>query len=289
MTSPLLRNTVGCEDHFSSIGRIFVHLTHGLWAVVSAAVRYLLKTPPLWIPLLCLGIFTLIFRLTDADLFLARLFFREGGGDSAWPLGSAQPWLWLYNYGIYPAWMLGVGGLAVWLSAFFWKKVRPIRDEGLFFVLLLIIGPGVFVNWVSKPYCGRPRPHLTRQFGGEKDFLPVFVTGENLDGDCNSFPSGHAAMGFYLMAPAFVLYRRRPGWAAAFLLLGLAAGCTIGIARMAAGAHFASDVIWAGGFVYFTGLLLAACFRFNSRGNQRETHQIGTGLCADASSPHGSD
>ena len=57
------------------------------------------------------------------------------------------------------------------------------------------------------------------------------------------------------MAPAFFLYRRRNGWALAFLLLGLFAGCLIGMARMAAGGHFASDVIWAGGFVYFTGLI----------------------------------
>jgi membrane-associated PAP2 superfamily phosphatase len=73
-------------------------------------------------------------------------------------------------------------------------------------------------------------------------------------------------MGFYLMAPAFVLYRRRTGWAAAFLLFGLIAGGTIGLARMAAGAHFASDIVWAGGFVYFTGLIVAAPFRFSRRG-----------------------
>jgi membrane-associated PAP2 superfamily phosphatase len=127
---------------------------------------------------------------------------------------------------------------------------------------MLMLGPGVVVNCICKPYCGRPRPHLTREFGGEKDFLPVFTMGENLAGDCNSFPSGHASTGFYLMAPAFVLYQRRNGWAAFFLILGLAAGVTIGVARMAAGGHFASDVIWAGGVVYFTGLLLAGIFRF---------------------------
>ncbi len=140
--------------------------------------------------------------------------------------------------------MLGVVGLAVWLLAFFWKKVRPIRDEGLFFALMLLLGPGIMVNCISKPYCGRPRPHLTKQFGGGKDFLPLFVTGGNLEGDCNSFPSGHASMGFFLMAPAFVLYRRRLGWAVVFLFLGLIAGCTIGVARMAAGAILPAT--WSG-------------------------------------------
>jgi membrane-associated PAP2 superfamily phosphatase len=64
------------------------------------------------------------------------------------------------------------------------------------------------------------------------------------------------------MAPAFFLYRRQERWAAAFLLLGIAAGAIMGVTRMAAGGHFVSDIIWAGAIVYFTGLTLAAIFRF---------------------------
>jgi membrane-associated PAP2 superfamily phosphatase len=264
-----LKNTVACEGHFPCLGGVLAHALRGVWGLAIAPVRYLLKTPPLWIPLVLLAVITLFFRLTDADLTLAQLFFNDAGSGSRWPLGDAEPWRWLYDYGIYPAWILGGGGLAVWLLSFFWKKMQPFRKEGLFFALMLLIGPGILVN-CTKPFCGRPRPHLTERFGGKMDFLPVLATGENLKGDCNSFPSGHASTGFYLMAPAFVLYRRRPGWAAAFLLLGLAAGITIGIARMAAGAHFASDVIWAGGFVYFTGLILAGIFRFDAHGAKQK-------------------
>ena len=49
-----------------------------------------------------------------------------------------------------------------------------------------------------------------------------------------------------------------------FLMLGLLSGGIIGLARMAAGSHFASDVIWSGGVVYFTALALAVLFRFGS-------------------------
>jgi lipid A 4'-phosphatase len=241
---------------------------------VCPLVQYLLKKPPLWIPLALLAVLTLIFRFTNLDLYLAGLFFNAKSPNSPWPLGNTEPWLWLYRYGIYPAWILGMGGLAVWLLSFSWKKLQPIRREGLFLALMLIIGPGILVNGLCKPYCGRPRPILTKPFGGEKDFLLVLSMGNNVKGDCNSFPSGHATTGFYLMAPAFVLYRRRPGWAAAFLLFGLAAGFTMGIARMAAGGHFASDVIWAGGIVYFTGLTLAGIFKFGMRGK-----------CSDSFSP----
>ena len=93
-----------------------------------------------------------------------------------------------------------------------------------------------------------------------REFLPVWQRGGGQED--SSFPSGHAAMGFYLMAPALVCYRRRPGLAAAFLLLGLAGGAVIGMARIVAGCHFPSDVLWAGGLIYFTALLLAAPFRF---------------------------
>ena len=69
-------------------------------------------------------------------------------------------------------------------------------------------------------------------------------------------------MGFYLIVPAFVCYRRRPWAAAGFLSFGLVYGGVIGLARVVAGGHFPSDVLWAGGIVYFTALALAAPFRF---------------------------
>ena len=98
------------------------------------------------------------------------------------------------------------------------------------------------------------------QFRGERKFLPVLEWGHGQDEA--SFPSGHASMGFYLMAPAFVCYRRRPRLALGFLLLGLISGGIIGMARVVAGGHFPSDIVWAGGVVYFTALALAAPFHF---------------------------
>jgi lipid A 4'-phosphatase len=237
--------------------------------VAREVVRSVVYSPLFWIPLVLLAVATLFFRYSDADLYLARLFYRAES-PLRWPLGFTQPWKWLYNYAIYPAWIIGLSGMAVSMLAIFWKRVQTIRYECFFLGLLLILGPGLLVNSISKPFCGRPRPIQMKLFGGEKEFLPVLSTGENPQYDYDSFPCGHASMGFYLMAPAFVLYRRSKAWAAAFFSIGLAAGCTIGIARMAAGGHFASDVLWAGAFVYFTGLLLAAIFRFDARASLQE-------------------
>ena len=160
---------------------------------------------------------------------------------------------------------MGTGGLVVWIASFLWpRKLECWRDEGLFYGLLLIIGPGILINSVLKPYWGRPRPNALVEFGGQREFLPVWVWGRGQDE--SSFPSGHASMGFCLMAPAFVHYRRRPRLARCFLLLGLLSGCLMGLTRVVAGGHFPSDVLWAGGLIYFTALLIAAPFRFGIRG-----------------------
>jgi lipid A 4'-phosphatase len=223
-----------------------------------------IKNPAVWIPLLILLAATLVFRFTDVDLLLSRPFFvnPQGAPDlqSHWPLKVSEPWRTLYELGVYPAWIIGVGGMLVFLLSFIWSQLEPWRDAGLFFALMLALGPGLLVNGIFKPLWGRPRPHQTIPFGGPREYLPVGEIGKLPQGA--SFPSGHASMGFYLMAPGFVLYRRRPGWAAVFFALGMAGGTIMGIARIVAGSHFASDVVWSAGMVYFTGLGLAALFHF---------------------------
>ena len=224
----------------------------------------MIKRPAIWIPLVLLLTATVIFRFTDADLILSRSYYEYSvaseESQSHWPLTVAQPWRSLYELGVYPAWFIGLGGLLMALASLFWSKLKPYRDAGLFFVLMLALGPGLLVNGIFKPYWGRPRPYQTILFGGTREYLPVGDMGKRLEGA--SFPSGHASMGFYLMAPGFVLYRRRPGWAVMFFALGLVGGTIMGMARIVAGSHFASDVVWSAGMVYFTGLGLSALFHF---------------------------
>ncbi len=226
-------------------------------------------SPAVWIPALVLFVLTAVFRCTDLDMAVVRPFFQGcTPGDQIpdrWPLMNAYPWKALYDFGIYPALLMGAGGLVVWVASFIWPgKLERWRDEGLFYGLLLIIGPGIIINGALKPYWGRPRPNALVCFGGQREFLPVWVYGRGQDE--SSFPSGHASMGFCLMAPAFVHYRRRPRLALCFFLVGLTAGCLMGLTRVVAGGHFPSDVLWAGGLIYFTAILIAAPFRFGIRG-----------------------
>lgn len=121
------------------------------------------------------------------------------------------------------------------------KPLLPLSRVRLAFLLVaLIAGPGLLVHQGFKEYFGRARPTETSAFGGTHDFTLPFVVS---DADSASFVSGHAAMGFYLAAFAFVVPRRRRNMVYAG---GIAAGIFTGLCRVAQGRHFLSDIIFSG-------------------------------------------
>jgi membrane-associated PAP2 superfamily phosphatase len=118
----------------------------------------------------------------------------------------------------------------------------------------MVIGPGIIVNDVFKENWGRPRPRDLVEFGGDRAYVKPWIKSSKEMG--GSFASGHAATGFYLLTPYFLVRARRKAAAAGLVAVGLAYGTVVGLARVAQGAHFLSDVLWALGFVYLTGLAL---------------------------------
>jgi lipid A 4'-phosphatase len=114
------------------------------------------------------------------------------------------------------------------------------------------VGPGILVNGTFKEHWGRPRPREITEFGGKENYVKVWVKG-NTKG--KSFPCGHASMGFYLSIPFLFLRNRHKKWAWIFFIFGTLYGGLIGYARMVAGGHFASDVVWAAGMVWITGIV----------------------------------
>jgi membrane-associated PAP2 superfamily phosphatase len=212
------------------------------------------------IPIAILLILTFILSVTNADLLLAARFYSPAEG---WPWKDVPPWIDLYHYGNIPPLMLGLYGLIVLILGFFMRRLAPYRRIGLFLVVYLVLGPGLVINTVFKDHWGRPRPVEIKNFGGAERYLPVWERG--VAGRDKSFPSGHAAVGFFLFAPFFFLRKQSAVWAGFFLLLGLSYGTFMGIGRMAQGGHFATDVLWAWGLTYLTGLVLAYIFRFDKR------------------------
>ena len=199
--------------------------------------------------------------LAGVDLAVQALFYSPGAG---WALGDREPWAFLYHFGNLPAFALGaMGGIAFVLS-FFSERYRPDRMAALFVVALLALGPGLIVNTVFKDHWGRPRPADIVQFGGTETYRSFWNPGSPEQG--RSFPSGHAAVGFFLMAPFFVLRRKAPGWARRALLAGISLRPLMGLGRMIQGGHFLTDVIWSGCMVYLTGLFLYYLFRLDREG-----------------------
>ena len=202
------------------------------------------------IPVVLLIALSLPFWMTDLDLRVARRFFVPGAG---WPVGADEPWRFLKHYGVVPAWIVAVGALAVWVASF--ARPRQLqRRAAMFLVFVMVLGPGVLVNDVFKEQWGRPRPRDLVEFGGHREYVAPLIKSPRDHG--GSFASGHAATGFYLLTPYFLLRRRRPWLAAGVFVTGLVYGSLVGFARVVQGAHFASDVLWALGIVYLTALMM---------------------------------
>lgn len=126
--------------------------------------------------------------------------------------------------------------------------------HAMFIAFGLLMGPGWLVLLV-KDWWLRARPREVSMFGGEFDFTPALAFTDQCQTNC-SFVSGHAATGFFIAT----LYLLGGKWRWWFLIGGVVVGSFVGFARMAVGAHWFSDVIWALLFTmlasYVTWLLL---------------------------------
>lgn len=142
------------------------------------------------------------------------------------------------------------------IAVFSWRKQTHIRRHFIFLTLCLVLGPGVMVNIILKDNSlGRPRPIQIQEFNGKELFAPAFHHAGTCPKNC-SFVSGHASIGFFLMALAWI--RQRKTW----IIYGIALGVIIGFFRILQGGHFLSDVIFAGWSTYFVYVLVARIMHY---------------------------
>lgn len=200
---------------------------------------------------------TVVFWATPLDLAASDLFRTPC---CSWPLADRPLWRFLYLYGVLGGALLAAAALVV-LTLGYWypRRLQRWRRAALSIVLSAAIGPGLVVNVAFKDHWGRPRPREVQALGGAEPFLPVWIPGP--DRGAKSFPCGHCSMGFYLATPYLALRRRHRRAALAFAAAGLAAGALLGVARMMAGGHFLSDVIWSAGMVWLVALALHRLLR----------------------------
>ena len=206
------------------------------------------RTRDFLIPCSILAISVFLLTITNADIRIESLFYKKGIG---WPHSRDDVWEFLYQYGPYPGLCMGGAAAFVLLASFIAARARKYRTIAVYLVLVLALGPGLITN-VLKDYWGRPRPRQVDVLGGEKKFLQVWQPSSDRPGA--SFPSGHAAIAFYLFSPYLALRRTSCGWARFFLITGILYGCLMGLARMIQGGHFPSDILWSGSIVYISGV-----------------------------------
>jgi lipid A 4'-phosphatase len=178
----------------------------------------------------------------DLDLGLAGLFFdaqRGGFWRSYDPLylRARDASTWLVALVAVPA---GLALLAKLIS-----PQRPLRIPGRACLLMLVtlaLAPGVLANLVLKEHWGRPRPIDVTEFGGNEHFRPWWDPRGDCEKNC-SFIAGEPSGAFWSMAAAALA---PPHWRAFANGAALLFGSAVGLLRMAAGAHFFSDVAFAG-------------------------------------------
>lgn len=128
-----------------------------------------------------------------------------------------------------------LGAMTLFFSPKWNKKRADLHKMAALMVMAVLLGVGLLNQVIFQSVADRARP---------RDSILVSSGNESLHG--HSMPSGHAAMGFAFVAPYFLLRKRKPKAARAFLCFGIAAGLFIGLSRMVLGAHFLSDVLMAG-------------------------------------------
>ena len=181
---------------------------------------------------------------------VSSAFYIPGEG---WTISASRFYMLANNWGTFPGVAMGLlAALALPLS-YVLRPWRPYRKLALLTLWTLLLGPGLLVNTVFKQNWGRPRPRQTVLFSGDQPHYRLWEPAFDEGG--HAFPSGHAAMGFVLITPAlFYAARRRRRAAWLWAMLGLGSWAWLSAARMVAGAHYLSDVLWGGGMVWLTAM-----------------------------------
>jgi lipid A 4'-phosphatase len=180
------------------------------------------------------------------DLDLARVTFdpnRQLFGV------NAQPWVQhtreaaraIITFLVLPAFIAILGKLI-----FPRRRMLIEGRAALFLIATLALGPGVLTNLVLKNHWGRPRPIDVQQFGGRYHFTPWWDPRGDCPDNC-SFIAGEPSGAFWTLAPAVLA---PPELRVVTYGAAIAFGVGIGALRMGAGAHFFSDVVFAGVFMY---------------------------------------
>jgi lipid A 4'-phosphatase len=194
----------------------------------------------------------------DIDLWIAHATYRQGQGFIGWRLG------WLG--GVRTTFIVFyftclIVSLSCWLATRLGNAGYFGYQQWRFLFVCLVVGPGLLANVGFKDQWGRARPKHIVAFGGAKLFTPALLPTNQCKRNC-SFVSGEASSVF---APFYAAAAVAPQFAAPLILVGTLAGLAAGSVRIAQGAHFLSDVVFAGLFMGLAVIVLRRCMFASAR------------------------
>jgi lipid A 4'-phosphatase len=190
----------------------------------------------------------------QADLIVSGWFYQPGHG---FPLSGTVFFEALHFIAHAGSRLLGLALLVFLIVSASQNKPTLGLDTKawLFLFLGLLLGPALVVNGVFKDHWGRARPREVTEFGGQLHFSPAGSIQNECHHNC-SFVSGDGSFGFFLPAFAYVV---APARSRRYFWGGIGAGILFSFSRIAVGAHFLSDVLFAAFFTQGIVAVLHGC------------------------------
>jgi len=204
--------------------------------------------------LIVLGVLVLI---PGIDLAVSGLFFDAHWTDPARNFYFRQAYLTHAVTSL--IYLASIGGGLILGFTFLYALSTRSKPQGLnsrawgFLFAAFLLGPGLLTNVVFKDHWHRARPAQIQEFGGSAKFSPALIISDQCKTNC-SFVAGDPAPVFFLHAFAFLVPNRRRQ--KQILLASIGGGLAVGLLRIAAGAHFLSDVLFSGAVVILATALL---------------------------------
>lgn len=195
----------------------------------------------------------LAYKFSYIDILITNLFYNENG----FYLADNTFGLIIYE-GAYYLTIAVIILLAIMLILNLFKNINLFglpRKAVIFFIVVVIMAPGIVVNSILKDHVGRPRPAHIIEYGGTAVFQPPFVISDQCNKNC-SFVSGHASFAFTFMSLG-LLFRKRLRHI--ICTSGFIFGALVGFVRIFQGRHFFTDVVFA---FFFTWLTITLIYKF---------------------------
>lgn len=216
-----------------------------------------------------MALVTSVFWVTDLDIQVAQYFYHPENQD-AWFEGGYFLWDLFYQLGPVISITIAVGSIFIIMLSGMRKKWNHLRVKAVFILICFVVGPGLIVNALFKDHWGRPRPAKVMVLGGTEAYVPPLMF--NASGNGKSFPSGHSSVGFALIAFYFLFRKKHLVLARFAFALSLVIGSFLGVARIAAGGHFLSDVLWSAFITFLVSLGFYTLFKRKIESESGSTH-----------------